>query len=173
MDKALSASEGNEASLILCGLREGCRKGMIFAQLPSGTLVTPISKIRIQLPKLKCDKPTCALFQVFNPDGSQGISGGIPKKGYVDLQLSDLLGTGIVSPSHDGEWLIKVRMFFKDNDGNEASALGWAFVRINILANNYRRLGCDEPDVAWSVLLNKKPYSEAQYTTGFRTAICD
>jgi len=169
MDKGMSAELGNSASVVLCGLGEECRIGMLFAQLPEGTPTN--DEITLKIPKLDCGEKYCARYQVFNPNGMQGKSGGIPDKTQkVTLSLADLVEADEISKSTEGEWLITVRMWFADNDGNEMSALGWSFVRINVLDKNYINIGCDDPVVAWRVGLPGG--HEAQYTSKLRSALC-
>lgn len=170
IDNAMAAERGNAATVVLCGLGEGCRKGMLFKQLNVGLGIG--GTVTLKVPhKLNCDRDTCVRYQVFLPTGQHGIGGGIPKgESEVKLKLSDIVQSEVVTPEMDDEWIIKIKIWFKDQDDQERSLFGWAFIRINVVSQEYEFLGCDDPAKAWDVKLGKE--CSAQYTTGFRSALC-
>jgi len=174
IDKAMSAEEGREASVTLCGLGEGCHKGMLFKQIQSGSVASGI--IELKMPKFDCDFESCVRFQVFMPDGSQGYSGGIRKgETSASFLLSDVLQhETVLYPDHDEEYALKVKAWYKykDSDGDvrRDSMLSRAFIRINPVHEAYQFMGCDDPMAAWGVNLSKK--EKAQYSSRFRGAKC-
>lgn len=170
-DKAMSAMDGNAATVILCGLGEKCRKGMLFTQKRAGTLLK--DEIRLVTGVLDCDLDSCVRFQLWRLDGSQGFSGAIPKgESEAKFTLAQVVGDEQeeLLPIHNGEYLIKVKFIFKDADGNEMSTFGFGFIRVNVLNASYQAMGCDDPAVAWSV--SPLEGCDVQHSTRYRTALC-
>jgi hypothetical protein len=169
IDKALSAERGGAATVVLCGFGK-CSRGLLFVQIQNTSATTAPIELKMD-EKYKCGRDACVKFQWFHPDGRQGYSGSIPDgQDTARFKLGDVIASPEVMPDHDDEWLIKVVVWFKDNDGEIRKKYGFGFLRVNVVAKDYEFLSCGDPSTAWRVEL--KENCEVDYSTGFRSAIC-
>jgi len=173
VDTAMSAEKGRASTIALCGLGEGCHKGMLFKQIQSGSAATGIIKLRV--PKFDCDYPACVRFQIIQPDGSEGHRGAILKgETEASFKLSDVIQAPTVNfPEHDEEYVVKVKAWFKykdiDGDQRDTTMIAWSYIRINPVEEDYQFIGCNDPMAAWEVPL---PQGKVFYSTVFRGALC-
>ena len=170
LDSSMSALDGNVASVVLCGLGEGCRKGMLFTQAPEGS--SAVRTIELKVPPAQCERDHCIKFQFFNPDGTEGYSGSIERgKTNTTFLLKDIVKSDTLRLDHDAEWLVKVKVWFKDGDVDvERTMMGWAFLRVNVISPEYEFLSCEDPEAGWD--LEHAPGCDIYFSSRFRSSIC-
>lgn len=169
-DQAVSAADGNDYTVIMSGYGTKSQKGYLFVQLKdTASIDLPVT---LYFPPIQCDRESCIEYRFFRLDGSDGVTGGIPKgKESIEIPLNQILGhEGQANPNDDGEYGLSTRVYFKLADGRETSIKGNGFIRVNILGQDYHAIGCNDPNVAWHLKLSKN--CEAQFTTRYRTALC-
>lgn len=170
IDRAISAQGGNDYVAVLSGYGQASRKGYLFLQANERASVA--QPITMTFPKVDCKRESCVRFQFFRKDGSAGYAGAVAKgQASVSFPLSAILGKETALDSTDeGEYSVISQVYFLAPDGQEYSMIGNGFVRVNVVSVNYRPLACNDPSVAWKSPAG--PNCEAQYSTGFRTAVC-
>lgn len=170
IDKAVSAVDGNDYTIVLGGFGQTASKGYLFAQLREGQDGTGL--LSLYFPNTACKRESCVSYQVFHPDGSFGPSGSIPAGSVKDsLSLSGILGhEGPVTRDDEGEYGIKARVYLTGPDGIEYSAFAFGFLRLNVLRADYRPLACNDPARGWVSPINKE--CVAEFSTAMRSAVC-
>ena len=166
----MSAYDAGQNTILFTGGGDGPRRGGLFVEVAEGANPNQ-NKIYITMPKLNCDRPSCANFDVIRKDGSVFPLGGIPK-GEFDLvfTLSELTGlTGPVDLNHGGPYRVLGNAYLQADDGEHRETMR-GHIQVVVIKQGYAGLPCNGPDVAWSVGLWKD--CSAQYTTKLRTALC-
>jgi len=166
MDTAVGSFPGNDNGIVFAGYGTVASNGYLYVRAQEDADAN--GAIRILLPNVQCDRPNCVLWQIVRRDGSYGLAGG--SNGVVILRLSDFTERETVSIEDEGEYRMLMRVYFRDPNGNEASAQLRGLVRISVLKANYRQLGCDDPMTAWRLRISDR--CEAQYSTRGRVALC-
>ena len=169
-DQSVSAADGNDYTVILSGYGTTSQKGYLFIQLKDAASIE--YPVTLHFPPVQCDRASCIEYRFYRLDGSDGVTGGVIKgKESIDIPLSQIVGhTGSANSNDEGEYGLSTRVYFKLADGSETSVKGNGFIRLNILAQDYHAVGCDDPSVAWHLKLAKNCI--AQFTTKYRTALC-
>lgn len=170
IDKAVSAVDGNDYTIILGGFGQIASKGYLFAQLREGQDGTGL--VSLYFPATQCKRESCVSYQTFHPDGSYGPAGAIPAgSGKDSMPLSLLVGhDGPITRNDEGEYGVKARIFLTGPDGIEYSALAVGFIRLNVLRADYRPLACNDPARGWVNQVDKQ--CTAEFSTAMRSAVC-
>lgn len=166
----MSAREANQPTIIFSGGGDGPRRGLLHVEVPEDGR-PEAAMITITMPKLNCNRDSCANFDVVRKDGSIYPLGGIPK-GQYDLTFALSAITGSVDPVTrpiGGPYRVLGEAFLQADDG-EHKALLEGIIYVTVLRKGYVGVGCNGPDVAWSVGLWNG--CSAQYTTKMRTVLC-
>lgn len=166
----MSARDAGQPTIIFSGGGDGPRRGGIFVEVPEGARPEAVM-LTITMPKLNCERESCATFDVVRKDGTIYPIGGIPK-GQYDLVFALSAVTGATAPvtrQIAGPYRILGDAYLQADDG-EHRALLEGIVYVTVLKAGYVGLGCNGPDVAWSVGLWSG--CSAQFTTKMRTALC-
>lgn len=167
---AMSAYDGGQNTILFTGGGDGPRRGGLFVEVPEGADPTMV-KIYITMPKLNCDRSSCASFDVIRKDSSIHPLGAIPK-GEFDLSftLAELTGLSkVVDRDYAGPWIVLGDVFVSASDGEHREVMR-GHIEVVVLKRGYVGLNCNGPDVAWSVQLWGG--CSGQYTTKGRTALC-
>lgn len=170
IDKAVSAVDGNDYTIVLGGFGATAQKGYLFAQLREGQSVD--GAISLYFPATECKRESCAKYQFFRPDGSTGPAASIGK-GFTSasLSVSELVGhADPITRNDEGEYPLWVIAYFTGPDAIEYSTVVRGFVRLNVLRADYRPLVCADPAKAYSVEIAKD--CSAEYSTAGRSVIC-
>jgi len=168
LDLSLSAEEGKDATAIFegCGVKTD---GYLFCRVWEESSTD--REIKIHLPKVECDRDNCVEIQIINLDGSPGMGVGVPKGSTeASFKLSQMLNSDEVDRSHDGEYRVLARTYFKGPDGIQRQSRFSGAFRLWVLKKNYQRVVCNDPERGWTKDLNKN--CTAEYTTSMRAALC-
>jgi len=167
---AMSAREAGQPTIVFSGGGDGPRRGGIFVEAQEDARPEAVM-LTITMPKLNCDRDSCATFDVVRKDGTIHPIGGISKGQYdLEFSLSALTGdTGPVDRKIGGPYRVLGEAYLQADDG-EHKALLEGIVYVTVLRKGYVGVGCNGPDVAWSVGLWQG--CSAQYTTKMRTVLC-
>lgn len=170
LDPSMSAALAGDKTIEFQGAGSKSKKGYLFVQKRDGAPVN--EDLAFVLPDLDCKRESCVSFQFFRKDGTPGLSGGVKKGEKIHpFSLALVVGhDGVTLPSDEGEYSAVIRIYFTGPDGQEYSALQNGFVRLNVLAKGYVPLGCDDPNAAWKVSVDKD--CEAQFTSAGRSVNC-
>jgi hypothetical protein len=170
IDRSANAAEAGDQTVQLQGGGKLSQKGYLFFQKKEGTPLT--DTVTLLVPKNTCKRDSCARYQFFRKDGSQGAGAGIPKgSNTATVTLAELVGhDGPSLVTDDGEYSAIVQLFYIGRDGEEYSVLMNGFVRLNVLSKGYDPVGCDDPAVAFRLKVGDA--CQAQFTTAGRTVSC-
>jgi hypothetical protein len=170
LDRSAYAAAAHDETVQLQGGGAASQKGYLFFQKKEGTPMT--DTVTLIVPKNTCKRDSCARYQFFRKDGSQGFGAGIPRgENTAVIPLATIVGhDGVSAITDDGEYSAIVQLFYLGPDGNEYSTLMNGFVRLNVLSKGYDPVGCNDPSIAWRV--KAADNCEAQFTTAGRSVAC-
>lgn len=159
-----------DKTVVLSGFGKVASDGYLFIRVREGA--APTGEITLYVPPLECKRENCVKFQTWRLDGSLGIAGGI-KQGetHTSFSLAELTSeTDRVNLRSDGEYKLKLKVYFLDQDGEERSSLAEGFIRVNVMSADYEPLACNDPMSAWNLVLSNN--CSAQYSSSLRSALC-
>lgn len=166
----MSAVEAGQPTIIFSDGGDAPRRGGIFLEVQEGARPDAVN-MTITMPKLNCERDSCASFDVLHKNQTIHPLGSIPK-GKFDLTftLAELIKSDQpVDASIGGPYRILGEAYLQASDG-EHKELVQGIVYVTVLKAGYSGVPCGSPDVAWSVGLWKG--CSAHYTTKMRNALC-
>lgn len=123
IDDAMAAEIAGDRTLIIRPGGEGCNTspevGYAYCRKAEGR-ITDIDRLYFYAPKTNCDREYCGLVEVYSQEGTLVYSDRFPKEGgVVSVAWSDLLPTPYFRRADNSIWPILMRLYWKDNDGDE------------------------------------------------------
>lgn len=172
LDRSLSAAEGNSNTLFLSGCGQEPLQGRVYCEIREGA--NPTQTFSFFFPASSCKRQTCVSYQFLRLDGSYGPGGSVPKGvNRLTFPMSYFTESTLpVGVAQDGEYQLLMTIYYMDGSGVEHKANMKGLIRLVVTNPNYVSMGCDDPNVAWTV----KPYPTGkcrlQWSTALRAAKC-
>lgn len=170
LDQAKPAADSRDYTVILEGCGQGPQAGYLFCRVTEGSL--PTDEIKMYFPAVDCRRENCVDWQLIQPSGNYGARGSLPARATrVSIPLSKIIqDSKKVTVEHDDEYLVASRIWYLTDTDEEFSIKGYGVIRIRVLSENYTRLACGDPELAWIQKISST--CQAHFSTQYRSALC-
>lgn len=166
---ALSANDAGDLTTVFVGYGQ---KTTGFLHVRVSEKAVPNGEIKIIVPALNCDRPSCNTVNLIRKDGNLVQLGAVPRN-QVELKiaLSDVIGhADEVEENDGGPYRVFIESYYK-YDGQEYKIIGPGVIYITVLKEGYTPLtACKSADSGtWSKVAHN---CVAEFTTKYRTVLC-